>query len=123
VYKSRESLIHTAKANEYVYELLAYLNTTENTLDEVNEKSTQILMQLAIFLVLYKVSHHHKSYLNIKLDTLNSIVLTGGITKVLSKEQIDEIISFFYSKLLGYHSVPSVVVDYDYAIWTLGMED
>lgn len=123
VYKSRESLIHTAKANEYVYELLAYLNTTENTLDEVSEKATQILMQLAIFLVLYKVSHHHKSYLNIKLDTLNSIVLTGGITKVLSKEQIDEIISFFYSKLLGYHIVPRVVVDYDYAIWTLGMED
>ena len=122
VYKSRESLVHTAKANEYVYELLAYLNTTENTLDEVSDKSTQILMQLAIFLVLYKVSHHHKSYLNIKLDTLNSIVLTGGITKVLSKEQIDEIISFFYSKLLGYHTVPTVVVDYDYAIWTLGME-
>jgi hypothetical protein len=123
VYKSRESLIHTAKNNEYVYELLAYLNTTENTLDEVSEKATQILMQLAIFLVLYKVSHHHKSYLNIKLDTLNSIVLTGGITKVLSKEQIDEIISFFYSKLLGYQTVPSVIVDYQYAIWTLGMED
>jgi len=122
VYKSRESLIHTAKANEYVYELLAYLNTTENTLDEVSEKATQILMQLAIFLVLYKVSHHHKSYLNIKLATLNSIVLTGGITKVLSKEQIDEIIAFFYSKLLGYHTLPTVVVDYDYAIWTLGME-
>ncbi len=122
VYKSRESLIHTAKANEYVYELLAYLNTTENTLDEVSEKATEILMQLAIFLVLYKVSHHHKSYLNIKLDTLNSIVLTGGITKVLSKKQIDEIVSFFYSKLLGYHTLPSVVVDTDYAIWTLGME-
>ncbi len=122
VYKSRESLIHTAKANEYVYELLAYLNTTENTLDELSEKATEILMQLAIFLVLYKVSHHHKSYLNIKLDTLNSIVLTGGITKVLKKEQMDDIISFFYKKLLGYHTVPTVVVDTDYAIWTLGMK-
>jgi hypothetical protein len=88
----------------------------------VSEKSTQILMQLAIFLVLYKVSHHHKSYLNIKLDTLNSIVLTGGITKVLNESQMEEIVAFFYKKLLGFHTVPSLVVDKEYAIWTLGMK-
>jgi len=122
VYKSRESLIHTAKNNEFVYELLAYLNTTENVLDETDEKATELLMQLAIFLVLYKVSHQHKSYLNIKLDTLNSIVLTGGITKVLNKEQMEDIVSFFYKKILNFHSFPDIVVDQDYTIWTLGMD-
>jgi len=122
VYKSRESLIHTAKNNEFVYELLAYLNTTENTLDEVSERATKLLMQLSIFLVLYKVSHQHKSYLNIKLDTLNSIVLTGGITKVLDKEQMEQIVSFFYQKILNYHTYPTIVVDENYDIWTLGMK-
>jgi hypothetical protein len=121
VYKSRESLVHTAKNNEFVYELLAHLNTTENMLDDKSESATKLLMQLSIFLVLYKISHHHKSYLNIKLDTLNSIVLTGGITKVLDDIEMEDIISFFYKKLLNYDTTPTLVVDKDYAIWTLGM--
>ncbi len=121
VYKSRESLVHTAKNNEFVYELLAHLNTTENMLDSKDEKATKLLMQLSIFLVLYKISHHHKSYLNIKLDTLNSIVLTGGITKVLDNEEMENIISFFYKKLLNFDITPILVVDKDYEIWTLGM--
>ncbi len=122
VYKSRESLVHTAKNNEFVYELLAHLNTTENMLDVSDEKATKLLMQLSIFLVLYKISHHHKSYLNIKLDTLNSIVLTGGITKVLENEEMEDIISFFYKKLLNFDTTPTLVVDRDYSIWTLGMD-
>jgi hypothetical protein len=121
VYKSRESLVHTAKNNEFVYELLAHLNTTENMLDSKDAKTTKLLMQLSIFLVLYKISHHHKSYLNIKLDTLNSIVLTGGITKVLDNEEMEDIISFFYKKLLHFNTTPTLVVDKDYEIWTLGM--
>jgi hypothetical protein len=121
VYKSRESLVHTAKNNEFVYELLAHLNTTENMLDDKTESATKLLMKLSIFLVLYKISHHHKSYLNIKLDTLNSIVLTGGITKVLDDEEMEDIISFFYKKLLNFDTTPTLVVDKDYAIWTLGM--
>ncbi|MEA3289471.1 MAG: glutamate mutase L, partial [Campylobacterota bacterium] len=122
VYKSRESLIHTAKNNEFVYELLAHLNTTENMLDEKGDDATVLLMQLAIFLVLYKVSHQHKAYLNIHLDTLNSIVLTGGITKVLNEEQMNDIVQFFYKKILNFHTHPKIVVDKDYAIWTLGMD-
>jgi hypothetical protein len=122
VYKSRDSLVFSAKNNEFVYELLAHLNTTENMLDERCENATKLLMQLSIFLVLYKVSHQHKSYLNIKLDTLNSIVLTGGITKVLSEDEMNDIVSFFYKKILNFHISPEVVVDKDYAIWTLGME-
>ncbi len=123
VYKSRDSLVFSAKNNEFVYELLAHLNTTENMLDESGENATKLLMQLSIFLVLYKVSHQHKSYLNIKLDTLNSIVLTGGITKVLTEEQMNDIVEFFYKKILNFHVSPQVVVDKDYAIWTLGMKD
>ena len=123
VYKSRDSLVFSAKNNEFVYELLAHLNTTENMLDEKCENATKLLMQLSIFLVLYKVSHQHKSYLNIKLDTLNSIVLTGGITKVLTENEMSDIVSFFYKKILNFHVSPQVVVDKDYAIWTLGMKD
>ena len=123
VYKSKDSLVFSAKNNEFVYELLAHLNTTENMLDENGDDATKLLMQLSIFLVLYKVSHHHKSYLNIKLDTLNSIVLTGGITKVLTQEQMEDIVSFFYKKILDFHIAPQVVVDKDYAIWTLGMKE
>ncbi len=123
VYKSRDSLVFSAKNNEFVYELLAHLNTTENMLDERGEGSTTLLMQLSIFLVLYKVSHMHNKYLNIHLDTLNSIVLTGGITKVLSDEEIEDIVSFFYKKILNYHTHPQIVIDRDYSIWTVGMEN
>jgi len=80
-------------------------------------------MRLAIFLVLYKVSHHHKSYLNLKLASLNSIVFTGGITKVLNNDEIKEIVSFFYKKILNKKSFPEVVIDNNYAIWTLGIEN
>lgn len=120
VYKSADSLVFSAKNNEFVYELLAYLNKTEDILEKRDNEAIILLMQLSIFLVLYKVSHHHKSYLNIKLNLLNSIVLTGGITKVLKKDDIDIIISFFYSKILNYKKVPNIVLDTDYAIWTIG---
>ena len=123
VYKSRDSLVFSAKNNEFVYELLAHLNTTENILDEKGESSTKLLMQLSIFLVLYKVSHQHKKYLDIKLNTLNSIVLTGGITKVLSFEEIEDIVRFFYKKILNFNTYPSVIVDVDYSIWTIGMKE
>ena len=120
VYKSADSLVFSAKNNEYVYELLAYLNKTENIMDNRDEDATKLLMQLSIFLVLYKVSFHHKSYLNIKLTSLNSIVLTGGITKVLTAKEMENIISFFYKKILNYKTIPNVVIDNNYAIWTLG---
>lgn len=123
VYKSRESLVFSAKNNEFVYELLAHLNTTENVLEEKNEQAVKLLMKLAIFLVLYKVSHHHNSYIDIKLDSLNSIVLTGGVTKVLSLDEMEDIVKFFYKKILNFQSAPRVVVDFGYAIWTLGMKD
>ena len=48
-------------------------------------------MQLAIFLVMCKVSHYRKAYVNLKLNALNSVVFTGGITKVLTQEEIEEI--------------------------------
>ena len=122
VYKSRESLVFSAKNNEFVYELLAHLNTTENMLDIKNEDSTKLLMKLAIFLVLYKVSHQHNRYINIKLDSLNGIVFTGGITKVLSQNDIEDIVSFFYKKILNFKTSPISIIDTDYSIWTIGME-
>lgn len=123
VYKSRESLIFSAKNNEFVYELLAHLNTTENILEEKSENALKLLMKLAIFLVLYKVSYHHESYINIKLDTLNSLVFTGGVTKVLSLGEMEDIVKFFYKKILNFQIAPRVVVDEQYSIWTLGMKE
>ncbi|MDD3324878.1 MAG: glutamate mutase L [Sulfurospirillaceae bacterium] len=121
VYKSRETLIHAAKNNEFVYELLAYLNVTENILDEQSEKALRILMQLSIFLVLCKVSRLNSVYVTLKLEQLKSIVLTGGITKVLTHEECESIISFFYRKIMNLHHIPTIVLDSNYDIWTLGM--
>ncbi len=119
VYKSRESLVFTAKNNEFVYELLNYLNVTENILEEYSPLATKILMQLSIFLVLYKVSPSHKSYLTLKLERLESLVFTGGITKVLSLKDIEMIMRFFYQKILNFNTIPNIIIDTEYKIWTL----
>ncbi len=120
VYKSRESLIFAAKQNEFVYELLNYLNVTENILEEESKKATEILMQLSIFLVLYKVSSKHSEYINIHLNRLKSIVFTGGITKILTKQHIEEILIFLYKKILKHITIPIIVLDKNYEIWTIG---
>ena len=119
VYKSRESLIFAAKDNEFVYELLMHLNVTEHIFEEHSDKATKILMQLAIFLVLCKTSHYRQSYVNLKLLAINSIVLTGGITKVLSQAEVEDIIAFFYTKILTSAHRPVTIMDTDYAIWTM----
>ena len=121
VYKSRDSLVHTAKSNEFVFELLEHLNVTENILEEHSEQATRTLMQLAIFLVLYKVSKHHAQYVELNLEILNSIVLTGGITKVLKQEEVDDIVLFFYKKILQFHNAPTTLLDSNYEIWTYGI--
>lgn len=121
VYKSRESLIFAAKNNEFVYELLNYLNVTENILEENSEKALRILMLLSIFLVLYKVSLHNPKYITLKLELLNSLVFTGGITKVLNMEEVVGIVHFFYKKVLNMNTIPGIVLDENYDIWTLGM--
>jgi len=121
VFKSRESLIFSAKNNEFVYELLAHLKVTENIFEEQSEKATKTLMQLAIFLVLCKVSSHNDAYITLKLNVLNSVVFTGGITKVLLQEDIENIVSFFYKKILNSAHNPTLVLDSNYDIWTLGI--
>jgi len=123
VFKSRESLVFGAKSNEFVYELLDHLGVNEHILDEYSDEATVVLMQLAIFLVLYQVSKNHHDYVTLKLEILNSIVLTGGISKVLSDEDIEKIIGFFYKKILNFTQSPKVITDRDYAIWTLGIEE
>ncbi len=120
VYKSKQSLIFAAQGNEFVYELLTHLKVTENIFHEQSDKATKVLMQLAIFLVLCKMSHYGKSYINLKLLAINSIVLTGGITKVLLVEEIEMIIAFFYKKILSSDHNPVTVLDSSYDIWTLG---
>lgn len=123
VYKSRQSLIFTAQNNEFVYELLMHLKVTENIFEEHSEKATKILMQLAIFLVLCKMSHYRPTYIDLKLLQINSIVFTGGITKVLSVEDIETIIAFFYRKILTSDHKPATVLDTNYDIWTLGAKE
>ena len=120
VYKSRQSLIFAAENNEFAYELLMHLKVTENIFSEHSEKATKILMQLAIFLVLCKISHYRQSYVNLKLLSINSIVFTGGITKVLTVADIENIVAFFYKKILTSDHSPATILDNNYDIWTLG---
>ena len=122
VYKSKQSLIFVAQNNEFTYELLTHLKVTENIFTEQSEKTTKVLMQLAIFLVLCKMSHYRKAYINLKLLAINSIVLTGGITKVLTQQDVEDIISFFYRKILTSDHNPTTIMDNNYDIWTLGAE-
>ena len=122
VYKSRQSLILAAQGNEFVYELLTYLKVTEKIFTEQSEKATRVLMQLAIFLVLYKMSHYRQAYVNLALLAVNSIVFTGGITKVLEIDEIETIIAFFYRKILTSDHRPVAILDSNYVIWTLGIE-
>jgi len=121
VYKSRESLVYTARNNEFVYELLGHLGVTEDILDERSDAATRVLMGLAIFLVLYKVSRHHADYVELGLENLNALVFTGGITKVLSAKEVEQVVEFFYHKILRFHQTPRVVIDTEYAIWTYDM--
>jgi len=123
VYKSKQSLIFAAQNNEFVYELLMHLKVTENIFEEQSEKATKILMQLAIFLVLCKMSHYRSSYINLKLLAINSIVFTGGITKVLAVEDIENIVTFFYKKILTSDHNPATILDLNYDIWTLGAKE
>lgn len=95
----------------------------ENILDEDSQKATTTLMQLAIFLVLYQVSKNNNDYISLKLDILNSIVITGGVSKVLSQDDIDKIVKFFYKKILHFNTIPAIIIDREYKIWTLGMEE
>ena len=119
VFKSRQSLIFTAENNEYAYELLMHLKVTENIYEEQSEKATKVLMQLAIFLVLCKMSPYRPAYVTLKLLAMNSIVFTGGITKVLTKEDIEDVVAFFYRKILNSSHKPVTVLDSNYDIWTL----
>ena len=123
VYKSKQSLIYAAQNNEFTYELLTHLKVTENIFDEQSDKATKVLMQLAIFLVLCKISHYRKAYINLKLLAINSIIITGGITKVLSVEEIENIIAFFYRKILTSDHKPVTILDSNYDIWTLGAKE
>ena len=120
VFKSRQSLIFTAENNEYAYELLMHLKVTENIYKEQSEKATKVLMQLAIFLVLCKMSHYRPVYVTLKLLAMNSIVFTGGITKVLNSEDIEDVVAFFYRKILNSDHKPATVLDANYDIWTIG---
>lgn len=123
VFKSRQSLIFTAENNEFSYELLMHLKVTENIYNEHSEKATKILMQLAIFLVLSKMSHYRPAYVTLKLLAMNSIVFTGGITKVLSVDDIEDVVAFFYRKILNSDHKPVTVLDSNYDIWTLGARE
>lgn len=123
VFKSRQSLIFTAEQNEYAYELLMHLKVTENIYNEHSEKATKVLMQLAIFLVLCKMSHYRPAYVTLKLLAMNSIVFTGGITKVLNNEDIEDVVAFFYRKLLNSNHKPVTVLDTNYDIWTIGARE
>ena len=122
VYKSRESLVHTARQNEFTFELLAHLGVTEDILEEQSDAATRVLMQLAIFLVLYKVSRHHADYVALDLERLNALLLTGGISKVLDDGEVEAVIRFFYRKLLHFQEIPALLVDRNYEVWTYGME-
>ncbi len=123
VFKSRESLIFTAEQNEFAYELLMHLKVTESIYKENSDRATKVIMQLAIFLVLCEMSHYRAANVTLKLLAMNSIVFTGGITKVLNVADIEDVVAFFYRKILNSDHKPACVVDTNYDIWTIGAKE
>jgi len=108
---------------KFVYELLDYLGINEAIFDEYSSEATKTLMQLAIFLVLYFVSKSGREHdIILKLEVLKSIVITGGVSKVLDSNDIEMVVKFFYKKILHFDIVPKIIVDREYKIWTLGMK-
>jgi hypothetical protein len=69
------------------------------------------------------MSHYRPSYITLKLLSINSIVFTGGITKVLSVEDIEDIVAFFFRKILNSDHKPVTILDTNYDIWTLGAKE
>ncbi len=83
--------------------MLEYLKVNDTILEEKSSRATKVLMQLAIFLVLYYVSNSNSEDIELRLEALNSIIITGGVSKVLRDVDIEEVVQFFYKKIL--HSI------------------
>ena len=70
----------------------------------------------------FTIECYRQAYVNLELLAVNSIVFTGGITKVLGIDEIETIIAFFYRKILASDHRPVAILDSDYVIWTLGIK-
>jgi hypothetical protein len=124
IFKSRKSLLFSAKNNEYMYELLQYLNITEDIYDVSNKLYVDSkLMQISLFLVLYRVSGLSDKYLQLQLDKINELVITGGAAIVLSVSDIQKVIDFFNTILLSIEFTPNIIIDTEYIIWTQGIDN
>ena len=78
--------------------------------------------QLAIDVFCYRIKKYIGAYSAV-LGRVDAIVFTGGITKVLTVEDIEDIVRFFYKKILTSDHNPATILDINYDIWTLGAKE
>lgn len=121
IYKSRPSLIFMAQQNEYVTELLAFLSVGERIYLDETGSATKSLMQLAIFLALFEMSFQKQACVTLDFLSVRSILVTGGVTQVLGRREVEKVVRFFYQKVMRSGRAPGIVFDTEYFLWTLGM--
>jgi len=124
VFKSRKSLLFVSRNNEYMYELLQYLNISEDIYD-INNKiyGESKLMQMALFLALFKVSKLDDKCISLQLGKVNELVITGGAAITLCRTEIYKVVEFFNSILIDVEFSPNIVIDNEYVIWTQGIDN
>ena len=61
--------------------------------------------------------------MNLPIEAINEFkeIYQRKIGVVLTFDEATDIISFFYKKILNSDIYPSIIMDYDYDIWTLGI--
>jgi len=124
VFKSRKSLLFVSRNNKYMYELLQYLNISEDIYD-INNKiyGESKLMQMALFLALFKVSKLDDKCISLQLGKVNELVITGGAAITLCRTEIYKVVEFFNSILIDVEFSPNIVIDNEYVIWTQGIDN
>ena len=107
-----------------MYELLQYLNISEDIYD-INNKiyGESKLMQMALFLALFKVSKLDDKCISLQLGKVNELVITGGAAITLCRTEIYKVVEFFNSILIDVEFSPNIVIDNEYVIWTQGIDN
>ena len=124
VHKSLDSLLYNIKNNEFTEEFY-YLQEMEVDSQDIKGHGFDIktLMKFALLIILVKCSKlEDKTQVVIEFERLKGVIITGGACKILSLEEAQNVLSFFYKKLNIANNIPNIVIDKHYTFWKAGFK-